>query len=137
MLETLLKEHGGELLSSLTGGTGLDTSQAESLLPPALSGIGEALSGGGFDLGALLGGGGQTGVSDLLGKLDIGQIAGAAGLDEGQTKNGLASLIPAVLGLLGNQAGGVDGLMSMLGGGDAKSGALGALGGIAGKLFGK
>ena len=136
MLETLLKEHGGELLSSMTSGTGLDTSQAESLLPPALSGIGEALSGGGLDLGALLGGG-QTGVSDLLGKLDIGQIAGAAGLDEGQAKTGLASLIPAVLSLLGNKAGGADGLMSMLGGGDAKSGALGALGGIAGKLFGK
>ena len=136
MLESLLKEHGGELLSALKGAGGLDASQAEGLLPPAAKGIGEAISGGGFDLSSLLGGGGDA-VTGLLDKLNIGEIAASAGLDEAQAKGGLASLIPVVMSLLGNKAGGAEGLMSMLGGGGEKSGALGALGGIAGKLFGK
>ena len=135
MIEALLKEHGAELLSSLTGAGGLDAGQAKNLLPPAISGIGEAISGGGLDLSDLLGGGSGA-VSALLGKLNVGEIAGAAGLDESQTQTGLASLIPAAVALLGDKAGGAEGLMSLLGGGE-KSGALGALRGIAGKLFGK
>ncbi|MFK7898150.1 MAG: hypothetical protein AB8G23_20125 [Myxococcota bacterium] len=135
MLEALLKEHGGELLSSLTGAGGLDQGQAENLLPPALSGIGDALQGGGLDLGSLLGGGGA---GDLLQQLNIGDIASSAGLSEDQASSGLASLIPAVMSLLGNQAGGAEDLLSMLGGGgEGASGALGAIGNIAGKLFGK
>ena len=46
----------------------------------------------------------------------------------------LSALIPVVVSLLGDQAGGADGLLSMLGGGAEGGGALGAL---AGKLFGK
>ena len=137
MLEALLKEHGGELLSSLTGAGGLDQGQAENLLPPALSGIGEALQGGGLDLGSLLSGGGD-GPAALLEKLNIGEIASSAGLSEDQASNGLASLLPAVMSLLGNNAGGAEGLLSMLGGAEgASGGVLGKLGGIAGKLFGK
>lgn len=137
MLETILKENGGELLGALTEGGGLDASQAEGLIPPALGAIGEALTGGGLDASSLLGGGGD-GVSALLGKLDIGAIADQAGLDEGQARGGLTALIPAVLSLLGDKAGGTDGLMSMLGGlaGGSEGGA-GALAGLAGKLFGK
>lgn len=137
MLEALLKEHGGELLSSLTGAGGLDEGQAQNLLPPALSGIGDALQGGGLDIASLLGGGGE-GPAALLDKLNIGEIASSAGLTEDQASGGLASLVPAVMSLLGNQSGGAEGLLSMLGGGgEGASGALGALGGIAGKLFGK
>ena len=137
MLETILKEHGGELLGALTEGGGLDASQAEGLIPPALGGIGEALAGGDLDLSSLLGGGGD-GVASLLGKLDIGAIAGEAGLDEGQTRGGLAALIPVVMTLLGDKAGGTDGLASMLGGlAGGSEGLGGALGGLAGKLFGK
>ena len=135
MLEALLKEHGGELLSSLTGGGGLDATQAEGFLPPALGGIGEALSGGGLDLGELLGGGSGA-VAALLSKLDIGAIAQAAGLDSGQAQNALQSLVPVVISLLGDKAGGAEGLLSMLGGGKGGAGDLvGALGGLAGKLF--
>jgi len=136
MIETLLKQHGGELMSALTGSGGLDAGQAERLLPPAVGGIGEALAGGGLDLGDLLGGGGGA-ASALLSKLDISAIAGAAGVDEGQTRNGLASLIPIVVSLLGKEAGGAEGLLSMLGGQGGSTGAVGALGGLAGKLFGK
>jgi len=142
VLEALLKEHGGELITAVTQGSDLDASQAESLLPPALGQITDLLKGGGgggLDLGDLLGGG-QGAVSALLGKLDIAQIAGAADLDEAQARGGLTSLIPVVVSLLGDKAGGVQGILSMLGGADSEasaSGGLGALGGIAGKLFGK
>ncbi|MEM9175324.1 MAG: hypothetical protein AAGC67_08810 [Myxococcota bacterium] len=137
MLETILKEHGGELIGALTQGSELDASQAENLIPPALGGIGDALAGGDLDLASLLGGGGD-GVSALLGKLDVGAIAGQAGLDEGQARGGLTALIPVVLSLLGDKAGGADGLASMLGGlAGGGEGLGGALGGLAGKLFGK
>lgn len=136
MLEAFLKEHGGELLSSLTGAGGLDQSQAENLLPPALGGITDALQSGGLDLSSLLSGGGN-GAADLLKQLNIGDIASRAGLSEGQASSGLASLVPAVMSLLNNKASGPADLLAMLGGGEGASGALGAIGGIAGKLFGK
>jgi hypothetical protein len=145
MLETLLNENGTELLAALTGSGGLDANQAESLLPAALNGIGDAVSGGGLDLGSLMGGGGE-GITALLGKLDIAGIASSAGLETGQAQTGLTSLIPVVLSLLGNEAGGAggaEGILSLLGGAGGTSdtsdtsAALGALGGIAGKLFGK
>ena len=136
MIETILKEHAGELLSAVTSGSQLDSGQAEGLIPPALGGIGQALCGGDLDLSGLLGGGGD-GISALLGKLDIAGIASQAGLSEGQAQDGLSSLIPVALSLLGDKAGGAEGLLSMLGGGGSAGGAVGALSGIAGKLFGK
>lgn len=137
MLETILKEHGGELLSAVTNNSGLDASQAESLIPPALGEIGNTIAGSGFDVSSLLGGDGSS-VASLLGQLDVSAIAGQAGLDQGQAREGLTALIPIVVSLLGDKAGGADGLMSMLGGlagGSAGSG--GGLAGLAGKLFGK
>jgi hypothetical protein len=138
VLDQLLKEHGGELIAAITQGSELNASQAESLLPPALGQITDLVEGGGggIDLTDLLGGGSGA-VSALLEKLDIVQIASAAGLDQSQTQGGLASLIPVVMSLLGDKAGGVDGLLSMLGGDGSSGSGLGALGGIAGKLFGK
>ena len=138
MLDQLLKEHGGELIAAITQGSDLDASQAESLVPPALGQITDLVSGGGggIDLTDLLGGGSGA-VSSLLEKLDIAEIANAAGLDQSQTQGGLASLIPVVMSLLGDKSGGVDGLMSMLGGDGSSGSGLEALGGIAGKLFGK
>lgn len=140
MLEALLQAHGDKFLGALTGAGGLDSEEAKNLLPPALGGIGEALSGGGFDLGSLLGEGG--GVSDLLSQLDIPGIASSAGIEQGKAQTGLASLIPVVVALLGDKAsgaGGVEDLLGMLGGGGESggAGAIGALGGLAGKLFGK
>jgi len=135
MIESILREHGGELLGALEGAGGLSSDQAESLLPPAIGGIGDALSSGDLDIGRLLGGGG---VSSLLGKLDVGGIAAQAGLEEGQARSGLQALIPVALSLLGDKAGGAEGLLSMFGG-ESQGGAgnaLGAVTGLAGKLFG-
>jgi len=138
MLESLLQDHADEFLGALTGAGGLESGEAQSLLPPALDGIGQAIGSGGLDLTSLLGGGGGDIVSALLGRLDLAGIASAAGVDQGRAETGLASLIPVVVSLLGDKAGGAENILGMLGGGGGEAGAaLGALGGIAGKLFGK
>lgn len=136
MLESLLKEHADEFLGALTGAGGLESEEAKSLLPPALDGIGQAVASGGLDLGSLLGGGGE-GISSLLGKLDLAGIASSAGIGESRAQTGLESLIPVVLSLLGDKSGGAENLLGMLSGGGDAGGALGNLGGLAGKLFGK
>jgi hypothetical protein len=136
MWQELLQSHGSDLLSAVTSGSDLNEGQAERLLPPALGGIGEALSGGSLDLGALLGGGSGA-AGDLLSQLDLGGIARAAGLDEGQVQSGLQALIPLVLSLLSDEAGGIEGLLGTLGGGEASEGGLGALAGLTGKLLGR
>ena len=135
MIEAILREHGGELLGALQGAGGLSTDQAERLLPPAIAGLGGALSSGDVDVRSLLGGGD---VSSLLARLDVDSIAAQAGIEEGEARGGLRALIPVALSLLGDKAGGAEGLLSMLGGGSqgGVSGALGAATGLAGRLFG-
>jgi hypothetical protein len=133
MIDELLSDQGGELLKSLTG-AGLSGGEAESFLPGAVGKIVEAVSGGGLDLGALLGVGGGD-VGDLLSKIDLGALAGETGVDEGKARGGLEALIPIVLSLLQDKAGGAGGLGDLLGGGK-EGGGLGGLGKIAGKLFG-
>ena len=125
MWQELLQSHGSDLLSAVTSGSDLNEGQAERLLPPALGGI-----------GALLGGGSGA-AGDLLSQLDLGGIARAAGLDEGQVQSGLQALIPLVLSLLSDEAGGIEGLLGTLGGGEASEGGLGALAGLTGKLLGR
>jgi hypothetical protein len=138
MLDQLLKDHGGELIAAITQKSELDASQAEGLLPPALGQITNLLKGGGGGIDPMdLLGGGSGAVSAMLEKLDIAKVANAAGLDQVQAENGLASLIPVVMSLLGDKAGGADGLLSMLGGDGNSGDGLDALGGLAGKLFGK
>ena len=125
MWQELLQSHGSDLLSAVTSGSDLNEGQAERLLPPALGGI-----------GALLGGGSGA-AGDLLSQLDLGGITRAAGLDEGQVQSGLQALIPLVLSLLSDEAGGIEGLLGTLGGGEASEGGLGALAGLTGKLLGR
>ena len=136
MLESLMKEHADEFLGALTGAGGLESQEARGLLPPALDAIGQAVGSGGLDLGSLLGGGGD-GISALLGRLDVAGIASAAGIGESRAQAGLESLIPVVLSLLGDKSGGAENLLGMLSGGGDAGNALGTLGGMAGKLFGK
>lgn len=135
MIETVLKGQMGEMLGTLTRDGGLAADQAESLLPPALGGIGDALSSGKIDVASLVSGGD---LSSLLGRLDISSIASQAGLGEDQARGGVAALVPVVLSLLTEKTGGAEGLAAMLGGGgDAGGGAAGLLGGVVGKLFGR
>lgn len=147
MIESLLKQHSETLIAAVTQGSQLDAGQAEQLVPPAITGLQETLSSGDLDLSSLLGGGGLDisslvsggALGEILGKLDIGHIASQAGLGEGEARDGLASLIPVAVSLLGERAGGLQGLVGLLGGDSAGSGDAvgGALRGLAGKLFGK
>ncbi len=46
-----------------------------------------------------------------------GALVGETGVDEGKARGGLEALIPVVLSLLQDKAGGAEGLLGMLGGG--------------------
>ena len=72
IVEDLLKEHGGELIGSLTG-AGFSPEQAEGFLPPAATQVLDVVKGGGLDLGSLLGGGSDVG--SLISKLDLPGLA--------------------------------------------------------------
>ncbi len=126
ILDSLMSEHGPELLSSLTD-SGFSSEQAEAFLPEAASSVGDALSGGG--IASMLGGGDDGDVaSELLSKIDIQGLATKLGMDPTMAESGLSALIPKLLSLVGSQSGGLSGL---LGGG------AGGLAGLAGKLFNK
>ena len=129
LIQNLLKEHGGELVSTLVGESGFGQAQAEKLVPAVGSQLGDALGGGGLDLGALLGGGD---LGSLISKFDLGALAGAAGTDEATAQSGLQAILPKLMSLLGDGAGGAAGLASMLG---DKGGLLGAAGKLAGSFF--
>jgi hypothetical protein len=129
LLEDILNKRGDELTGALTQGAGFDAGQAAGFLPPALEGMLGAVSGGGLDLGALLGG---ADASSWLEKIDLAQLASAAGIGEGKAESGIQALIPVVLSVLKDEGGGAAGILSALGGSDAG----GALGKLAGKLFG-
>ena len=127
LIESLIREHGAELVERLSGAGELDAAQAGRFVPEAARDVGAALGGGGLDLGALLGGD----LGSLLSKLDVGSLAGRTGLEESQASGALQSLLPMLLDLLQQDRGGLEGLTSALGAGDV-AGLLGK----AGKLFG-
>ena len=139
LIEQVLQEKGGDLVQSLVSQLGFDANTAQQFVPAAIGQLGQALGGGGgggFDLAGLLGNlGGGGDLSGLLDQVNVGALASEAGTSETEAKQGLEALAPQVLDALGQQAGGADGLLSALGGGDA-GGLLGAaskLGGLLGK----
>lgn len=134
MLETILMQHRDELVGAITRRSELGEGEARQLLPPALEEIGAALGAGRIDPASLLGEGGQ-GLGALLGRLDVGGIARAAGLDEARVRGGLTSLLPELIALLGKETGGAQALLGTLGGQGGRAGVLGALGGLAGRFL--
>ena len=126
LIKQLLKQT--DVLSVLKSQAGLSQDEAERFVPAATDATVQELQGGGLDLGALLGGGG---VGDLLSKLDIGQIAGAAGLSAEKAGPALQQFLPVLMQFLNGQGGGIESLL----GGDAGSLLSRAKGGL-GKLLG-
>ena len=118
-LQDVLSEHGADWIRKLVAQTDMGQGQAETFLPVAAKAVNALLEGGELDLSSLLGGGG---LDDLLEKLDLGALAGAADVDRGTAARGLETIGPELLGALsgGGQAGEL----------------LGAAGGLAKKLFG-
>jgi hypothetical protein len=130
LVDQLLGDRAGDAIQGLVGQAGFSPEQAEGFLPVAVQKVVEALQGGDLDLGSLLGGG----ASSLLSRLNAGEIAAAAGVDEARASAGLESLLPLLLSALGEQSGGLEGVLASLGG-DKAGGLLGAAKGLAGKLF--
>ena len=128
-IQDLISRHGGELSQELTSKAGLGADQAQSFLPAMADQLAGALGGGGLDLSALLSGGDLAG---LISKLDPSALAAAANLDETSAKRALEAVLPKLLSLLGERAGGVEGLLGALGDGQ---GLLGAAGKLAGGFF--
>jgi len=130
LVEQLLGDHAGDAIQGLVGQAGFSTEQAQGFLPVVIPKVVEALQDGNLDLGDLLGGS----VSALLSRLNAGEIAAAAGVDEARANAGLEALVPALLAALGKQSGGLEGVLASLGGGKA-GGLLGAATGLASKLL--
>lgn len=112
MIETLLREHGAELVEKLTGAGDLDAAQAERFIPEAGRDVAAALGSGGLDLGSLLGGD----LGSLLSKIDLGALAGRSGVSESQASGALGTLLPLLLRLFQGEKGGLEGLVSAMGG---------------------
>jgi hypothetical protein len=128
------QSQGAGILAQLTGQLGFDASQAQAFLPAAVGRVLDVLKGGKLDPSALLSG---DPTAELVSAVDIGALAGEAGVDEGKASAGLQSLLPTLLESLQGQAGGAAGIASLLGGGEAGGGLAGKLGGLAGGLFKK
>ena len=130
LVQQLLGDRAGDAIQGLVGQAGFSQEQAQGFLPVALQKVVETLQGGGLDLGGLLGEGG----SSLLSRLNPGEIAAETGVDEARASAGLETLVPMLLSALSGQSGGLEGVLSGLGGQKA-GGLLGAAKGLAGKLF--
>lgn len=131
LVQKILEERGPDLIQSLVGKAGFSSEQAQGFLPAAAEKVIAALQRGDLDLGSLLGGGD---LASLLSKVDTGALAAETGVDAEKASAGLGELVPGLLSGLGAGSGGVEGLLSALGG-EKSGGLLGAAGGLAGKLF--
>ncbi len=130
-VKQILESQGDALVQKLVGQAGFGADQARSFLPAAVQAVVGALKGGGLDLGSLLKGGS---LQSLLGAVNLGALASETGVDEAKARSGLEAVAPAVLSQIQGSAGGVEGLLSQLGG-DKAGGLAGAARGLAGKLF--
>jgi hypothetical protein len=131
IVDEILSDQGSQLAGALTEQAGFNSGEAQSFLPAAVGKVLEAVGGGGFDLSAALGGGD---VSSLLSKLDVGTLASETGIETAKATTGLQALIPLLISVLQDKAGGAEAILSLVGGGSGQ-GALGAVGSLAGKLF--
>jgi len=133
ILDEILEDKGSELSGALVEKAGFSGEEAQSFLPPAVGKVLEAVGGGGVDIGALMGAGG---IQSLLAKIDLGSLASESGVEASKASSGLQAMLPLLMSALRDKAGGAEGILSLLGGGSA-GGALGAVRGLAGKLFGR
>lgn len=133
-LQDILREKGGDLAAGLVEKAGFSTEQARSFLPEAASSVFDVAKAkaGDLDLSDLAGS-----TESLVGGVDVGALAQKVGIDSSKASSGLQALVPMLLSALGQKAGGLSQLSSLLGGegiGKALGGAT-DIGGMAGKLF--
>lgn len=133
LIQTVLDQKGGELLAALMQKTTMDKTQAESFLPEAGKSVMDAMTSSASELDTESIGS-KANASRLVDAIDVGGLAARAGISTDQGMSGLSTIVPMVLGFLGesDNAGALLGLA-------AKAKSLGgSLGGVKslGKLFG-
>ena len=132
LLKNLLESKAGDLASGLVSKAGFSADQAKAFVPEAAGSVVNAVKGSDKIDFTNMG----TSVQAVIGRIDIASLAGKTGIGATQAKSGLAVIVPALLKLLEEKAGGAAGITSMLGGLKG-AGGLGKVVGGAGKLFGR
>ena len=132
ILKNLLGDNTADLVSGLVNKAGFSEGQAKAFVPEAASSVVDAVKGAGGDIDFEdMGNAAQT----VMGKVDVSALAGKVGIGTEQVQKGLSAIVPTLLNLFQEKAGGAAGMMSMLGG--LGEGGLGKIAGGLGKLFGK
>lgn len=135
-LKQILSDKGAELAAGIVDKVGLSAEQAEAFVPEAAQSAFDVFKDKADDLDLSdLGGT----ASSLIKDIDVGGLANKVGIDAGQAASGLDNLLPGLLSALNDKAGALGGLQSVVGmlKGGGVADALGNVGGLAGKLFGK
>ena len=124
LIKGLIADKGGELVTQLVDNAGFDTEQAEAFVPEAFNSVVDAVKGGAD----------AEDEGGLLSQIDVASLASKVGIDTDAASGGLSAILPMVMSLLGDKAGGLGAVASLLGGGE---GIAGKLGGLAGGLLNK
>ena len=133
LISEILEQKGGSLISALVSGAGMGTDQAETFLPEAGTSVMEAMTSRADDLD-LSDLASKANLDSLMGGIDIAGLASRSGVTAEQGTKGLSTILPMLLGFLGDK-GDVGGLLGLLGKADDLGGAVDKLKGF-GKLFG-
>jgi hypothetical protein len=133
LIQTVLDQKGGELLSALIQKTTMDKTQAESFLPEAGRSVMDAMTSSASELDT------ETiastaNMTRLVDRIDVGALASRAGISAEQGMSGISTIVPMVLGFLG-ESGDAGALLGLAAKAKALGGSLGAVKGL-GKLFG-
>ncbi len=128
-LKNLLDENTAGLVSGLVDKAGFTADQATAFVPEAAGSVVDAVKGAGADLDFS---NMDAVAQSVMDKVDVASLADKVGLDTNKVQSGLGALVPNLLQIAQDKAGGAAGIMSMLG-----EGGIGKIVGGLGKMFGK
>lgn len=132
-ISDIIKERSGDLIGQLTSKAGFSREQAERFVPAAGSSVADTLAKKALELD-LTNLASASSIGAIAKHVDVRALSQKAGVTAEQGAKGLSSLLPMLMGLIGDRAKDAGGLLSLLGGG-ASGGNLGALKGLAGKFL--
>lgn len=135
-LKEILDDKGAELIAGVIEKAGIGTDKAEAFVPEAARSAFDVFKDKADDLDLSdIGGSARS----LIDGIDVNGLADKVGIDARQAASGLDNLLPGLLGAINDKAGALGGLQSIAGllKGDGLADALGGVGHLAGKLFGK
>lgn len=133
LIQNVLDQKGGELLAALMRETSMDRTQAEAFLPGAGRAVLEAMTAAApqLDHQKLQS---TANVSRIVDQIDVGALASGAGVSALQGMSGLSTIVPMVLGFVGESKN-AGTLLNLAARARTLGGSVGHVKGI-GKLFG-